>query len=533
MRSSIGDLSDRADPCFFRREEADNGQKLDIVGLIKDLKLPRQHLTTPISFVPFISVKTKPEDPQCKELYDFIENGDLAKLQTTLRKNASTRDTAAIISIDNVLTMYHVKAAAKVSAEIDHPLGNAKSQVRGTAELSEIDESDTASDDSKGEAVAMRSRISPVVPNNAGQSVVRPSITPPRVMGGRALPGPAPTPAHAWLLSTGTDVSAVVNQSRLAVAEEDQPLSLLFLGIIDFDRRDPLLDITEAEWEEMRRDFYKNIKLTRIDDGLQQTVAEVVEQIDTVIQQADVGRAIDEIEKLSYRSPRVSSIPRRIQQYAANVMRLGTRDLISEHAFDNATNGHLVKILEDPEEDHWRLEQGELQGIGSKPARNHHAAAADAVLVGQKLGLRLTLKDTDAQLEALIYLRSGSLPKATKSKIAGDRADLMNCLMETLWSYMGKVQGVPSEMLVDQFILGLQSYDWESHLYAMRWRTQGVFCCGSLKRYTLPRTLADTALIEDAVFTLLCVDRTLSDLVVTLRKHIQNQGSPFRPAAAC
>ncbi|KAI8590763.1 hypothetical protein BDZ88DRAFT_506042 [Geranomyces variabilis] len=115
-------------------------------------------------------------------------------------------------------------------------------------------------------------------------------------------------------------------------------------------------------------------------------------------------------------------------------------------------------------EDHWRLEEGELQGIGSKPARNDHAAATDAVLAGQKLDLRLTLKDTDAQLEALICLRSGGLPKATPSKIEGDRADLMNHLMETLWSYTSKVQGVPSEMLVDQFLLGLQSYDWESHL---------------------------------------------------------------------
>ncbi|KAJ3169381.1 hypothetical protein HDU87_000656 [Geranomyces variabilis] len=80
---------------------------------------------------------------------------------------------------------------------------------------------------------------------------------------------------------------------------------------------------------------------------------------------------------------------------------------------------------------------------------------------------RLTLKDTDTQLEALVCPRPGGLPKATKSKIEGDRADLMNCLMETLWNYMSKVQGVPNETLVDQFILGLQSYDWESHLYAM------------------------------------------------------------------
>ncbi|KAJ3159538.1 hypothetical protein HDU86_001547 [Geranomyces michiganensis] len=328
------------------------------------------------------------------------------------------------------------------------------------------------------EAVATPSRIPPVAPNNAGQ---------------------------------------IVNQSRLAVAEEDQPLSLLFLGIIDFDRRDPLLDVTDAEWAEMKRDFYKNVKLTRVDEGLQQTVANVVEQIDTVIQQADVGRAIDEIEKLSYRSPRVNSIRRSIQQYAANVKRLGTRDVMSEYAFDNATNGHLVKTLIDPEEDRWRLEEGELQGIGSKIARTHRTAATDAVLAGQKLDLRLTLKDTDAQLEALICLRSGGLPKATTSKIEGDRADLINCLMETLWSYMSKVQGVPSKMLVDQFILGLHSYDWESHLYAMSWRAQGVFCCGSLKRYTLPRTLAEPVLIEDAVFTLLCVEATLSDLVVKLR----------------
>ncbi|KAJ3148595.1 hypothetical protein HDU89_004693 [Geranomyces variabilis] len=138
------------------------------------------------------------EDPQCKELYDFIENGDLAKLQATLRKNASTRDTAAISSIDNVLTMYHVKAAAKVSAKSDHLLGNGKSQVRGSTELSEIDESDATCDDSEGDefdeetvAVATPSRIPPVVPNNAGQ-----------------------------------------------------------------------------KWEEMKRDFYKNVKLTRIDDGL-------------------------------------------------------------------------------------------------------------------------------------------------------------------------------------------------------------------------------------------------------------------------
>ncbi|KAJ3178353.1 hypothetical protein HDU87_003666 [Geranomyces variabilis] len=376
-------------------------------------------------------------------------------------------------------------------------------------QLNEVDDDDN--DDSDGEGDVSKTNEESTIITDGNDGSGRSDVP---SQGGR---GPTlPEPECRWVLRTGKDVERAVNEARATIPEKQKASSLLHLGIIDVTRRDPLLSFTDDEWQEVCNDFRSVVQLKRIDEDLSHSVTEIMDSVAAVIEQADKHNVVDELEKLAFDSPRQNAIRRSVQQYAANVIWL--KPIASEAVMDNATTAHLVRTLIDPMQKRWRLEECELQSIGSKLAREHDAEWSGRAASGQKLDMRVTLADTNEQLEALVCLRSGGLPVPSKKKIEGDRQDLLNCLMEILLSYVRKVSGVPADKLMDMFVLGLQSYDWETCIYGLGWRAKGVFCCGVIKSFSLPRSLPDIPLIENGVFTLLCVEKTLDQLVRMAKK---------------
>ncbi|KAI8819016.1 uncharacterized protein EV422DRAFT_536328 [Fimicolochytrium jonesii] len=185
----------------------------------------------------------------------------------------------------------------------------------------------------------------------------------------------------------------------------------------------------------------------------------------------------------------------------------------SEATADNATTAHMVKSLIDPTQSRWLLEEGELQSLGSIVARNRTGKIGKRSTAGQKLDLRVTLADTNDQLEGLVCLRSGGLPRPGLAKFHLDRVDLLECLMEIVFAFGLENSGVLSEKIGGLFVMGIQSYDWSSYVYGLRWRTEGVFCAGLLKRFKLPRSLSNLAIVENGVYSLLRVEATLQTLV--------------------
>ncbi|KAJ3160491.1 hypothetical protein HDU88_007951 [Geranomyces variabilis] len=259
--------------------------------------------------------------------------------------------------------------------------------------------------------------------------------------------------AVRWVLSTGKDVAQVVAAARLNVPQKSKATRLLCLGIIDITRQDPLLEklFTIAEWKEIGDDFRSAAQLTRVDDSLIDSLKQIMDSMEEVILRADESEIIGELEKLIFEPPRLNALRRAVQQDAANIIRL--KPIASEAVMDNATTAHLKR---------WLVEKGEVQSIGSKVARDHDISSTERAASGQKLDLRVTLANTNEQLEALACLRSDGLPIPRKKKIKGDRLDLLNCLMEILLSYMRQVDVVPAEKLADLFVLSLQSFDWTS-----------------------------------------------------------------------
>ncbi|KAJ3135812.1 hypothetical protein HDU90_003551 [Geranomyces variabilis] len=170
--------------------------------------------------------------------------------------------------------------------------------------------------------------------------------------------------------------------------------------------------------------FRSVAQLTRVDDSLIDSLKQIKDSVEVVILRADESEIIDELERL---------------------------------VFENDGSSRRAGF----------------KAFGSKVARDHGISPTERAASGQKLGLRVTLANTNEQLEALILL-----------------------------SYMRQVDGVAAEKLADMFVCS----------------AKGVFGCGLLKKFTLSRSVPDVPLIENGDFTLLCNKRTLEELVSKIRE---------------
>ncbi|KAJ3178587.1 hypothetical protein HDU87_003410 [Geranomyces variabilis] len=328
---------------------------------------------------------------------------------------------------------------------------------------------------------------------------------------------------QAWILSTGKDVGITVDRARAKIPEKKKTCNLLWGGIIDLSGTDVNLKeyFTDAELEEMRVDFEEDVRLEDISNEDRERLTKVMDAVRGIVDAAGSNSnddTINAIERLTFENDHTSiKLRRAVQNYALNTMTM--TGSASEAAMDNATSGFLVKQLVNAKRNTWQLEEGELQCQASQKARTGDATGENAKsAIGQKLDLRVTLYDTTDNLEGLAYLRSGGLPRPGIQKFRDDRFDLAQCLAEIAFTFAKANAGVSEEDIGRFFVLGCQSYEWNTYVYGLRWRIPGIYCFGLLKKHRLPQTLRTIPVIENGVHTLMRIQETLQKMMVVANR---------------
>ncbi|KAJ3187652.1 hypothetical protein HDU85_006043 [Gaertneriomyces sp. JEL0708] len=267
--------------------------------------------------------------------------------------------------------------------------------------------------------------------------------------------------SDAWILSTGQSVGQTIRAARETIPKKKRVYSLIWYGIVDVSGGDAFLNelFTAEERDEMRRDFEQEVQLAELADEQLDLLCSTMNRVNKVLSGISPTIDADALATLFETlqgSEKENALRRVVQNYACDVHRL--RSTASEALVDNCTSGYLVKALLDSSSTHWRVEEGELQSLGSIAARNQQADPSNRMTAGQKVDLRVTLDDTMDRVEGLVYLRSGGLPRPGLRKFHDDRVDLVECLLEILYAVGVENMGVHSDTYRRLFVMGMQTY---------------------------------------------------------------------------
>ncbi|KAI9002033.1 hypothetical protein BC832DRAFT_130620 [Gaertneriomyces semiglobifer] len=209
--------------------------------------------------------------------------------------------------------------------------------------------------------------------------------------------------------------------------------------------------------------------------------------------------------------PAERSESRVYQECLQNLMALHRHaEHASEGTVDQKLTAFMIKALVDPYQERWKTDEGEVQSLGSMLARNTARSIEMKNVAGQKCDLRVILADSDHRLEGLVALRSGGFPKPGFGKFHSDRVDLAVCLRDILFAFLSNHQGCDPAQVSRLFVLGSQGYDYWQTVYAMRWRTSGIFMLGTLRKGKHPGTVRSVATAVDIIYLNLRIEKTLS-----------------------
>ncbi|TPX64347.1 hypothetical protein SpCBS45565_g05942 [Spizellomyces sp. 'palustris'] len=334
-----------------------------------------------------------------------------------------------------------------------------------------------------------------------------------------------------WTLKSGKNVLQTINDARSKLNDKHREISLIWWGIIDVSGADKVIagkhfaekdisclftnsraDIfTFEELEEMRVDFYQEVEL----ESLEKEKRTLLENISDDIQEKvdgswdDFDDLLDKIEEKRY-DKWGNKIRRVYQECLQNLMALQRHaEHASECTVDQKMTAFMIKTLVDPYQQLWKTDEGEVQSLGSMLARNTARSADIKNVAGQKCDLRIILADSDHRLEGLVALRSGGFPKPGFGKFHSDRVDLAVCLRDILFTFLSDHQGCDPAEVSQLFVLGSQGYDYWQTVYAMRWRTAGIFMLGTLRRAKHPGTIKSVATAVDIIYLNLRIEKTL------------------------
>ncbi|CAG8737616.1 15238_t:CDS:10, partial [Funneliformis caledonium] len=297
-------------------------------------------------------------------------------------------------------------------------------------------------------------------------------------------------PFNTWILLTEKNVSQVLENFRSTIPKSKAYLYPAFFGILDLSGEDTEVKklFTDDEWSEMKDDFsktveFKDIKLegtnnsgggnnnTTSNEAKQRSQEEMLYDLFDKIEEAIRKKPDDlitAIEKCTDEgNPKINSIRRLIQTYAYNLEKLQTS--ISEAMFSNNFTNMLTK------------------GI----LTYHRKFIYDEqVPYRTKVQFRVT-RD---RFEMVIGLRSGGLPEEAIEN-----------------------NGVECTDFKQLYTIGVHSYGFFYNVYAIDWKSRGLWRLGLLKKMKLPQSNAQLLMIEKLVVTLLRIELTLNHI-----ENIQN-----------
>ncbi|CAB4408684.1 unnamed protein product [Rhizophagus irregularis] len=282
------------------------------------------------------------------------------------------------------------------------------------------------------------------------------------------------SPFNAWILSTGKNVSQVLENFRSTIPKSKAYLYPAFFGILDLSGEDTEVKklFTDDEWSEMKDDFSKTVEFkdikpegtnnsgggnnnTTSNETKQRSQEEMLYDLFDKIEEAIRKKPDDlitAIEKCTDEgNPKINSIRRLIQTYAYNLERLQTS--IPEAMFSNNFTNMLTKgILTYHRK--FIYDEGEIQSIASAFITNSTKKPTDRSLIGQKCDFRVTRDG----FEMVIGLRSGGLPEACKSKKLDDKIDLMVAMRDVLLQEAIENNGVECTDFKQLYTIGVHSY---------------------------------------------------------------------------
>ncbi|EXX68737.1 uncharacterized protein OCT59_006543 [Rhizophagus irregularis] len=350
---------------------------------------------------------------------------------------------------------------------------------------------------------------------------------------------------NAWILSTGKNVSQVLENYRLTIPKSKAYLYPAFFGILDLSGEDTEVKklFTDNEWSEMKNDFSKTVEFKNIKEvnnkpegtnnssrgnntttsneakrrSQEETLYDLFDKIQEVIRKKP-DDLITAIEKCTIEgNSKINSIRRLIQAYAYNLERLQTS--IPEAMFSNNFTNMITKgILTYHQK--FIYDEGEIQSIASAFITNSTKKPTDRSLIGQKCDFRVTCDG----FEMVIGLRSGGLPEACKSKKLSDKIDLMVAMRDVLLHEAIDNNGVECTDFKQLYTIGVHSYGFFYNVYAMDWKSRGLWRLGLLKKTKLPQSNAQLLMIEKLVVTLLRIELTLNH-IETIRNDLAVKAS--------
>ena len=146
----------------------------------------------------------------------------------------------------------------------------------------------------------------------------------------------------------------------------------------------------------------------------------------------------------------------------------------------------------------------EIQSIASAFITNSTKKPTDRSLIGQKCDFRVTRDG----FEMVIGLRSGGLPEACKSKKLDDKIDLMVAMRDVLLQEAIENNGVECMDFKQLYTIGIHMvrFSGKAHhrllahlfkfigffynVYAIDWKSRGLWRLGLLKKTKLPQSNA-------------------------------------------
>ncbi|RIA85177.1 hypothetical protein C1645_782445 [Glomus cerebriforme] len=313
------------------------------------------------------------------------------------------------------------------------------------------------------------------------------------------------SPFDAWILSTGKNVSQVLDTFRSTIPKSKAYLYPAFFGILDLSGEDTEVRklFTDDEWSEIKSDFNETVEFKDMDE--KEKLYELFDKIQETIEKKP-DDLITAIEKCTIEgSPKVNSIRRLVQTYAYNMERLQTS--IPEAMFSNNFTNMLTKgILTYHRK--FMYDEGEIQSLASGFITNTTKKPTDRSLIGQKCDFRVTRDG----FEIVIGLRSGGLPEACKSKKWDDKVDLMVAMRDVLLREAIENNGVECTDFKRIYTIGVHSFGFFYNVYAMDWKSKGLWRLGLLKKAKLPQSNEQLLMIEKLVVTLLQIESTLNHI---------------------
>ncbi|CAB5317284.1 unnamed protein product [Rhizophagus irregularis] len=233
---------------------------------------------------------------------------------------------------------------------------------------------------------------------------------------------------NAWILSTGKNVSQVLENYRLTIPKSKAYLYPAFFGILDLSgkiqkSRNCLPTMNGTNNSSRGNNTTTSNEAKR--RSQEETLYDLFDKIQEVIRKKP-DDLITAIEKCTIEgNSKINSIRRLIQAYAYNLERLQTS--IPEAMFSNNFTNMITKgILTYHQK--FIYDEGEIQSIASAFITNSTKKPTDRSLIGQKCDFRVTCDG----FEMVIGLRSGGLPEACKSKKLSDKIDLMVAMRDVL-----------------------------------------------------------------------------------------------------